>query len=137
MRLFFLILAQNLCRGELICDYGENCDRLCESAVCDYFWNVEYRYSNSWLTDDYQFGALGPFYRNIPIFWNETSSRIEIPELAPGYAKDESIDDVKGEDGKTKRPEDHLDEMFFIDGRGRTITATVALYKIFVQKTVE
>ena len=128
MRLFFLILVQNLCKGELICDYGENCDRLCESDVCDYFWNVEYRYSNSWLTYDYQFAALGlgSFYRNIPIFWNETSSRIEIPELAPGYAKDESIDDLKGEDGKIKRPEDHLDEIFFIDGRGRTFM-TVAL----------
>lgn len=116
MRLILFYPA--ICCGELICDYGENCDRLCEAEICDYFWNVEYRYSNSWRTNDFQFGET-PFYRSLPLFWNETASRLEIPELKKGYTQGVFIDDIKGENGKTKKPEDNLDELFFIDGHGR------------------
>ena len=109
MRIFYFLSA--FCSGELICDYGENCDRLCEAEICDYFWNVEYQYSNSWRTN-------APNFRSLPLFWNETAERLEIPELQKGYTQGVFIDDIKGEDGNTKRPEDNLDELFFIDGHG-------------------
>jgi len=85
------------------------------------------------MTNDFQFGD--PFFRSFPIFWNETSSRIEIPELAGGYAKDVSIDDIKGEDGSIKRAEDSLDKILFIDGFGKTIM-TVFLYQSEFKRTV-
>ena len=127
---FFCLFLFIICEGELICDYGENCDRLCESSICDYFWNIEYKYSNSWITDDYQFGG-GPFYRSFPILWNETSSRIEIQELNTGYLQGISIDEIKGKDGNSKRPEDHLDELFFIDGHGRTVLIATSDLMLF------
>ena len=113
MRIKFLLFA-NLVRAELICDYGENCDRLCEADVCDYFWNIEYRYSNSWQTK-------GPWWRSFPLFFNETADRLEIPELKTGYTQGVTIDSIVGEDGEKKKPEDNLDELFFIDGHRKIV----------------
>jgi len=39
--------------------------------------------------------------------------------MKKGYTQGVFIDDVKGEDGNTKRAEDNLDELFFIDGHGK------------------
>ena len=81
--IFYFFQLFNLGRTELVCNFGENCDSFCEAEICEYNWEVNYKYSNVWTTMDYQFGNEG-FIRGFPLFFNETSDRLEIPKLDTG-----------------------------------------------------
>ena len=89
-RYFYFFLLLKLATSELICDFGKNCERLCETKVCEYNWEVNYKYSNVWTTQDYQFGEEG-FPRGFPLFFNETSDRLEIPVSDTGLFKAKAI----------------------------------------------
>ena len=77
MKILFLL---HFIHGEIICDYDEPCLKTCTDSVCEYFWNIEHRFTRTWRTQDfgkgrsYSYGAL----RDVPIEWNTTTGRFDI-----------------------------------------------------------
>ena len=119
MRFFFLPLVS----AEIICNYDEPCLKACTDTVCDYYWNIEHRYSRTWRTKDY--GSKGDYpkgaYRDFPIFWNKTTNSLDI--IDSGIST--GVEHIYNEDGTIKDPLDDLENLFLIDGQEERRAITI------------
>ena len=142
----FLLLA--LAQAEVICDYDEPCLKACTDTVCEYYWNIENRFSRTWRTTDfgekrsYPKGAL----RDFPIQWNKTKNNFDI--IQEGINVD--VNEVIDENGNVRDPLDDLENLLLLDGQRMRKVITIngqipgpniivnkgALVKIHVKSTM-
>ncbi|CAG5109980.1 Oidioi.mRNA.OKI2018_I69.chr2.g4439.t2.cds [Oikopleura dioica] len=110
-----LIFLLPLFQAEIICEYDEPCLRACTDSVCEYFWNIEHRYSQTWRTSDfgekrsYPKGAM----RDFPLSWNSTKKNFDIFQEGINVG----INDVIDENGRAKNPLDELEKLLLLDGQ--------------------
>ena len=130
--LFFLPFIQ----AEIICDYDEPCLKTCTDSVCEYFWNIEHRFTRTWRTQDYgkgrsySYGAL----RDVPIEWNTTTARFDIVQ----EGINSGVHHIYDENGNERNPLDELEKLFLVDGQPQrkviTINGQIPGPKIIVKK---
>ena len=130
----FLFLP--LIQAEIICKYDEPCLKACTDTVCEYFWNVEHRFTRTWRTQDfgegrsYTKGAL----RDFPIEWNSTKGNFDI--IQDGINR--GVEEVFHENGNVKNPLEELENLFLVDGQPErkviTINGQLPGPKIIVNK---
>jgi hypothetical protein len=133
MRAFLLL---PLIQAEIICNFDEPCLKACTDTVCEYFWNVEHRFSRTWRTHDfgegrsYTHGAL----RDFPIEWNSTKANFDI--IQEGINR--GVKEVFDEDGNVRNPLEELENLFLVDGQPErkviTINGQLPGPKIIVNK---
>ncbi|CAG5111667.1 Oidioi.mRNA.OKI2018_I69.chr2.g5947.t1.cds [Oikopleura dioica] len=122
--LFVLLLHQTFSKPtekekaesqQIICNYDEPCNDACTADVCEYFWNIEYRLTNTWRTRDYgqRSNVRSGSLRDFSVAWNETSKNVEI--IQEGLAANTPF--LVNENGDKLEPLDELENLFFTDGQ--------------------
>lgn len=120
MRAFLLL---PLIQAEIICNFDEPCLKACTDTVCEYFWNVEHRFTRTWRTTDFgegrshDKGAL----RDFPIEWNSTKGNFDI--IQEGINK--GVEEVFDENGNVKNPLEELENLFLVDGQPERKVITI------------
>ena len=143
-----LLTLLPLLQAEIICEYDEPCLKSCTDTVCEYFWNVEHRFTSTWRTRDfgqgrsYTRGAL----RDVPIEWNTTTGTFDIIQKGINIGVTEIFD----ENGNARNPLEELENLFLVDGQPQRKVITIngqlpgpqiivkkgALVKIHVKSTL-
>ncbi|CAG5111666.1 Oidioi.mRNA.OKI2018_I69.chr2.g5946.t1.cds [Oikopleura dioica] len=100
---------------QVICHYDEPCNDACTADVCEYFWNIEYRLTNTWRTRDYgqRTNVAKGSLRDFSVTWNHTRHNLDIVQIGL-TANTPFLVDQKG---NTLNPLNELENLFFTDGQ--------------------
>jgi len=117
------LLFLNFLHAEIICDYDEPCLKACTDTVCEYFWNIEQRFTRTWRTQDFGDGRsyFKGTLRDVPIEWNTTTGTFDIVQEGINIG----VQQIYDENGNVRNPLDELENLLLIDGQPQRKVITI------------
>ena len=106
--LFPVLQGASLGNYELVCDFGQDCNSLCNSQFCEYRWELNHRHTMSWRT----FDAAADSVQDYPIYWDTDTKSLQI--LGKGWHP--SDQPPTDQNGIPKNPIDELENIITADG---------------------